>query len=340
MLFGEKLMQKKIILTGDRPSGKLHLGHFCGSLKNRIKLQDEYDQFIIVADVQALSANFGNPEQMRSNIVEIVLDYLAVGIDPEKTTIFLQSMIPEIAELTVFFMNLVTVARLERNPTVKEELRNKGLDSNTVGFFSHPISQAADITIFDANLVPVGQDQAPLLEQTCEIVDKFNRIYGQTLVRPEIMIPETGGRLPGIDGNAKMSKSLGNAIYLSDEPGVLKEKVMRMYTDPNHINVQDPGKIEGNVVFNFLDVFSPNKIMVEDLKAHYQQGGLGDVKVKTILFDTLEEIIAPIRQRRKVFEADKAQIFEILKIGTKKARTKAALTMERIKRAMGIDFFS
>ncbi len=333
-------MQKKIILTGDRPSGKLHLGHFCGSLKNRIKLQDEYDQFIIVADVQALSANFGNPEQMRSNIVEIVLDYLAVGIDPEKTTIFLQSMIPEIAELTVFFMNLVTVARLERNPTVKEELRNKGLDSNTVGFFSHPISQAADITIFDANLVPVGQDQAPLLEQTCEIVDKFNRIYGQTLVRPEIMIPETGGRLPGIDGNAKMSKSLGNAIYLSDEPGVLKEKVMRMYTDPNHINVQDPGKIEGNVVFNFLDVFSPNKIMVEDLKAHYQQGGLGDVKVKTILFDTLEEIIAPIRQRRKVFEADKAQIFEILKIGTKKARTKAALTMERIKRAMGIDFFS
>lgn len=332
-------MQKKIILTGDRPSGKLHLGHFCGSLKNRVKLQDEYDQFIIIADIQALSANFGNPVQINSNIVEITLDYLAVGIDPEKTTIFIQSMIPEIAELTVFFMNLVTVARLERNPTVKEEFKSKGLENNTVGFFAHPISQAADITIFDANLVPVGQDQLPLIEQTCEIVDKFNRIYGDTLVRPEALIPEVGSRLIGIDGNAKMSKSLGNAIYLSDEPEVLKEKVMKMYTDPAHINVQDPGKIEGNVVFNFLDVFGQNKLMVQDLKDHYARGGLGDVKVKNILFDVLEEIIAPIRQRRKHFESDKAQVIEILKRGTKKAQAQAAQTMSRIKKVLGIDFF-
>lgn len=332
-------MQKKIILTGDRPSGKLHLGHFSGSLKNRVKLQDEYDQFIIIADIQALSANFGNPVQINSNIIEITLDYLAVGIDPEKTTIFIQSMIPEIAELTVFFMNLVTVARLERNPTVKEEFKSKGLENNTVGFFAHPISQAADITIFDANLVPVGQDQLPLIEQTCEIVDRFNRIYGDTLIRPEALIPEVGSRLVGIDGNAKMSKSLGNAIYLSDEPEVLKEKVMKMYTDPSHINVQDPGKIEGNVVFNFLDIFAQNKVMVKDLKDHYAHGGLGDVKVKNILFDVLEEIISPIRQRRKLFEADKAQVVEILKNGTKKAKIHAAQTMERVKKALGIDFF-
>ncbi len=332
-------MQKKIILTGDRPSGKLHLGHFSGSLKNRVKLQDEYDQFIIIADIQALSANFGNPVQINSNIIEITLDYLAVGIDPEKTTIFIQSMIPEIAELTVFFMNLVTVARLERNPTVKEEFKSKGLENNTVGFFAHPISQAADITIFDANLVPVGQDQLPLIEQTCEIVDRFNRIYGDTLVRPEALIPEVGSRLVGIDGNAKMSKSLGNAIYLSDEPEVLKEKVMKMYTDPSHINVQDPGKIEGNVVFNFLDIFAQNKVMVKDLKDHYARGGLGDVKVKNILFDVLEEIISPIRQKRKLFEADKAQVVEILKNGTKKAKIHAAQTMDRVKKALGIDFF-
>lgn len=332
-------MQKKIILTGDRPSGKLHLGHFSGSLKNRVKLQDEYDQFIIIADIQALSANFGNPVQINSNIIEITLDYLAVGIDPEKTTIFIQSMIPEIAELTVFFMNLVTVARLERNPTVKEEFKSKGLENNTVGFFAHPISQAADITIFDANLVPVGQDQLPLIEQTCEIVDRFNRIYGDTLVRPEALIPEVGSRLVGIDGNAKMSKSLGNAIYLSDEPEVLKEKVMKMYTDPSHINVQDPGKIEGNVVFNFLDIFAQNKVMVKELKDHYARGGLGDVKVKNILFDVLEEIISPIRQKRKLFEADKAQVVEILKNGTKKAKIHAAQTMDRVKKALGIDFF-
>lgn len=332
-------MQKKIILTGDRPSGKLHLGHFSGSLKNRVKLQNEYDQFIIIADIQALSANFGNPVQINSNIIEITLDYLAVGIDPEKTTIFIQSMIPEIAELTVFFMNLVTVARLERNPTVKEEFKSKGLENNTVGFFAHPISQAADITIFDANLVPVGQDQLPLIEQTCEIVNRFNRIYGDTLVRPEALIPEVGSRLVGIDGNAKMSKSLGNAIYLSDEPEVLKEKVMKMYTDPSHINVQDPGKIEGNVVFNFLDIFAQNKVMVKDLKDHYARGGLGDVKVKNILFDVLEEIISPIRQKRKLFEADKAQVVEILKNGTKKAKIHAAQTMDRVKKALGIDFF-
>lgn len=333
-------MSKKIALTGDRPTGKLHLGHFCGSLQNRIKLQDEYDQFVMIADIQALTDNFQNPEKVSSNVLEVVLDYLAVGIDPEKTTIFVQSMIPEIAELTVLYMNLVTVARLERNPTVKEEIKNKGIEKTLpVGFFAYPISQAADITFVDADVVPVGNDQLPMIEQTCEIVDRFNHIYGQTLVRPRAIVPEKGARLPGIDGGAKMGKSLGNAIFLADEPDQLKEKVMKMYTDPDHIRVEDPGKVEGNVVFSFLDIFCQNKTMVADLKEHYQRGGLGDVKVKKVLLEVLEEFLAPIRERRKRFAADKAQVLEIIRQGTQKARQRGAQTMTRVRKSMGIDYF-
>ncbi len=333
-------MKKQIALTGDRPTGKLHLGHYCGSLKNRVKLQDEYDQYVMIADVQALTDNFENPENVNSNVMEVMLDYLAVGIDPSKTTIFIQSMIPQIAELTVLYMNLVTVARLERNPTVKEEIKSKGFGrSLPVGFLVYPVSQAADITFIKADVVPVGSDQIPMIEQTCEIVDKFNRIYGPVLVRPRAIVPEEGARLPGIDGFAKMSKSLNNAIYLSDEPDILKEKVMRMYTDPNHIKVEDPGKVEGNVVFAFLDVFCENKAMVQDLKEHYRRGGLGDVKVKQILLEVLEEFLRPIRERRKVFASDRAQVLQIIKDGTEKVLYKAEQTMVEVRRAIGINYF-
>lgn len=333
-------MTKKIALSGDRPTGKMHLGHLCGSFQNRVKMQDEYDLFVMVADIQALTDNFENPEKVSSHVLEAVLDYLAVGIDPEKTTIFVQSMIPEIAELTVLYMNLVSVARLERNPTVKDEIKNKGIEKTLpVGFFAYPISQAADITFADTDVVPVGQDQLPMIEQTCEIVDKFNRLYGDTLVRPKAVIPEEGARLPGIDGSAKMSKSMNNAIFFADEPDTLKEKVMRMYTDPDHIKVEDPGKIEGNTVFTFLDVFCQNKAMVQDLKDHYQRGGLGDVKVKKVLLEVLEELLQPIRERRKLFAADKAQVLEILKQGTARARDKGAQTMARVRKAMGINYF-
>lgn len=331
---------KKIILTGDRPTGPLHLGHFVGSLQNRVKLQHDYNQHIMIADVQALTDNFENPDKVRKNILEVAYDYLAVGIDPKISTIFIQSMIPEIADLTVFYLNLVTVARLERNPTVKDEIRQKGFGSNvTAGFLCYPVSQAADITVFNADLVPVGADQLPMIEQTVEIVRKFNNIYEPILVEPKAMVPETGGRLSGIDGQAKMSKSLSNAIYLSDSADDLKKKIMSMFTDPNHIRVEDPGTIEGNTVFAYLDVFDTDKDRVAELKAHYQRGGLGDVKVKKHLNDILQAILEPIRERRKTFVSDPAQVTQILQEGTQQARQKAARTMSKVRRAMKIDYF-
>lgn len=332
-------MIKKIALTGDRPTGKLHLGHFCGSLQNRIKLQDLYEQFVMIADVQALTDNFENPKKVSANVFEVALDYLAVGIDPAKTTIFIQSMIPQIAELTVLFMNLVTVARLERNPTVKEEIKSKGFErSLPLGFLAYPVSQTADITFIGAEFVPVGNDQLPMIEQTCEIVDRFNNIYGPTLVRPQAVVPEIGARLPGIDGN-KMSKSLNNAIYLSDEAVDIKEKVMRMYTDPEHLRVEDPGKVEGNVVFSFLDIFATDKNLVEQLKVDYQRGGLGDVKLKKMLIEILESFISPVRERRKQFASDPSEIFKIIQAGTTKTLARAEIIMQKVRAAIGINYF-
>lgn len=332
-------MVKKIALTGDRPTGKLHLGHFCGSLQNRIKFQDLYEQFVMIADVQALTDNFENPKKVSANVFEVALDYLAVGIDPAKTTIFIQSMIPQIAELTVLFMNLVTVARLERNPTVKEEIKSKGFErSLPLGFLAYPVSQTADITFIGAEFVPVGNDQLPMIEQTCEIVDRFNNIYGPTLVRPQAVVPEIGARLPGIDGN-KMSKSLNNAIYLSDEAVDIKEKVMRMYTDPEHLRVEDPGKVEGNVVFSFLDIFATDKNLVEQLKVDYQRGGLGDVKLKKMLIEILESFISPVRERRKQFASDPSEIFKIIQAGTTKTLARAEIIMQKVRAAIGINYF-
>ncbi len=293
----------------------------------------------MIADVQALTDNFENPAKVSNNVMEVMLDYLAVGIDPNKTTIFIQSMIPQIAELTVLFMNLVTVARLERNPTVKEEIKNKGLErSLPVGFLAYPVSQTADITFVAAEVVPVGNDQLPMIEQACEIVDRFNSIYGPTLVRPRAIIPEEGARLPGIDGN-KMSKSMNNAIYLSDEATEIKDKVMRMYTDPTHLRAQDPGKLAGNVVFAFLDVFCPDKPLVQRLQAHYQRGGLGDVKVKTLLIDLLEALIAPIRAKRKQFASEPAAVRKLLQQGTEKTLQRAETTMQKVRAAIGINYF-
>ncbi|MBT4594723.1 tryptophan--tRNA ligase [bacterium] len=331
---------KKRILTGDRPTGKLHLGHYVGSLQNRIKLQDEYDQFVLVADLQGLTDNFEHPEKIRDNILEVALDYLAVGIDPEKSTILIQSQIPEIAELAILLMNLVTVPRLIRNPTVKSEIKNKGFGEQIpVGFLVYPIHQVADITIFRASLVPVGADQAPMLEQSREVVRDFNRIYGNVLVEPEALIPKNASRLVGIDGKNKMSKSLGNAINLSDDEKTLKEKVMQMYTDPGHIKVEDPGKIEGNTVFTYLDLFDPDKAAVDELKTQYKKGGLGDVKVKMRLFEILNEFLKPIRERRAEFAKDPAQVMKILKTGTEKAREAAAETMVLVRKAMKLDHF-
>ena len=333
-------MNKKRILTGDRTSGPLHLGHYVGSLQNRVLLQDEYEQFVMLADVQAWTTHFESPEKVRESVFEVVLDYLAVGIDPAKTTIFVQSMIPEIAELTIFYLNLVTIARLERNPTVKDEIRQKGLGNNvTAGFLVYPVSQAADITVFKANLVPAGQDQAPMIEQACELVRKFNRVYGEILVEPQILVPKEGGRLVGIDGKAKMSKSLGNAIYLHDTADEITKKIMGMYTDPNHVRVEDPGQIEGNAVFTYLDVFDPNKAEVEELKAHYQRGGLGDVKLKKRLNEILQGVLAPIRERRLQFASDKAQVMNVIQQGTKRARATAAATMAEVRKVMKIDYF-
>lgn len=334
---------KKTILTGDRPTGKLHLGHYTGSLKNRVELQNSglYNMFVMIADQQALTDNAKDPQKIIDSVIEVTLDYLSIGLDPEKTNIFIQSQIPELAELTVYYLNLVTVARLNRNPTVKDEIKQKGFGESTpAGFFVYPVSQAADITAFKADLVPVGNDQKPMIEQTREVVRSFNNIYGEVLVEPEGMYPEgVEGRMPGIDGKAKMSKSLGNAIYLSDDAETVKKKVMSMYTDPNHIRVEDPGCVENNTVFTYLDAFYKDKEHLEELKAHYKRGGLGDVKLKRLLIDVLEEELAPIRARRKELENNKEYLYEVLRKGSEKARAVAAQTLKEAREAMGIEYF-
>ena len=344
----------KIILTGDRPTGRLHVGHYVGSLKERVKLQNsgEYDEiYIMIADAQALTDNAEHPEKVRQNIMNVALDYLACGIYPEKCHIFIQSMVPELTELTFYYMNLVTVSRVQRNPTVKAEIQQRNFEASIpVGFFCYPISQAADITAFRATTVPVGEDQMPMIEQCKEIVHKFNSVYGETLTEPEIVLPSNKSclRLPGIDGKAKMSKSLGNCIYLSDEEDVVKKKVMSMFTDPNHLRVEDPGKVEGNPVFIYLDAFCKDEYFEEfwpeyknldELKAHYQRGGLGDVKVKKFLNKVLQEELAPIRARRKEWEQKLPEVFEILKEGSRVAEAKAAETLKDVKAAMRINYF-
>jgi tryptophanyl-tRNA synthetase len=332
--------QKKVILTGDRPTGPLHIGHYVGSLRNRVLLQHEYQQYVMVADVQALASNAGDPSKVSGNVLQVAYDYIGIGLDPAISTIFIQSMIPEIADLTVFYLNLVTLSRLQRNPTVKEELKQKGFETSIpAGFLMHPVSQAADITAFKADLVPVGHDQLPLVEQTIEIVRDFNRIYGAVLVEPKALVPEVGGRLPGIDGSAKMSKSQNNAIYLCDSADEIQKKVMSMFTDPGHLRVSDPGKVEGNAVFTYLDVFDPNKAEVEELKAQYRRGGLGDVVLKKRLNGLLQELIAPIRQRREEAAKDPAAVMQMLKQGTEKARAVALKTLAAVKHAMKIDYF-
>jgi tryptophanyl-tRNA synthetase len=334
-----KMNKKKIILTGDRPTGKLHLGHYVGSLANRVKLQDEYRQFIIMADMQALTDNAETPEKVRDNIIEVALDYLAAGIDPEKSTIFIQSLIPEISELAMYFMNLVTLARAERNPTVKDEMRQKGFGSDVpVGFLAYPISQAADILAFKANLVPVGNDQEPMIEQTNEIVEKFNRIYAP--VFPEVKALISGApRLVGIDGKAKMSKSLGNTILISDSDDAIARKVMEMYTDPKHVRIQDPGTVEGNVVFAYLDIFDPEKKEIMKLKDEYRRGGLGDVVLKKRLTEVLRKLVRPMRERREKFAEDPGMIKKMLRDGTERARIVVRETLQEAKRAMKIDYF-
>ena len=344
----------KIILTGDRPTGRLHVGHYVGSLKERVRLQNSglYDEvYIMIADAQALTDNAEHPEKVRQNIIQVALDYLACGIDPEKATIFIQSMIPELTELTFYYMNLVTVSRVQRNPTVKAEIQQKKFESSIpVGFFCYPISQAADITAFRATTVPAGEDQMPMIEQCKEIVHKFNSVYGETLTEPEIVLPTNQAclRLPGIDGKAKMSKSLGNCIYLSDESDEIKKKVMSMFTDPNHLRVEDPGKVEGNPVFIYLDAFSkpehfaeylPDYQNLDELKAHYTRGGLGDVKVKKFLNNVLQEELAPIRERRKMWKQRIPDVYDILKAGTEVAEKKAAETLHDVRAAMQINYF-
>ena len=342
-----------IILTGDRPTGKLHLGHYIGSLKNRVVLQNEgnYDEmYLMIADSQALTDNFDNPKKVRDNIINVALDYLSVGIDPKKVNIFIQSQIPALTELSFYYMNLVTVSRLQRNPTVKNEIKEKSFEKSIpVGFFCYPISQAADITAFKANIIPVGNDQLPMLEQTNEIVSSFNRIYGETLVPCKAILNENkiAQRLPGLDGNAKMSKSLNNGIYLSDPSDVIYKKVMSMYTDPNHIKVEDPGKVEGNMVFTYLDVFSSDEQIskyseyrtLDEMKKAYEKGGLGDVKIKKVLYNVLEEILSPIREKRRYYEEHLDVVYSILKEGTTKANEKANKTLKEVKKAIMIDFF-
>ncbi|GAB2317838.1 tryptophan--tRNA ligase [Alkalibacterium sp. s-m-22] len=335
---------KRTILTGDRPTGKLHLGHYVGSLQNRVLLQEDEQNnvFVMVADQQALTDNAKNPEKVQQSIMEVALDYLAVGLDPEKTTIFIQSQIPQLPELTLYYLNLVTVARLHRNPTVKSEIQEKGFnESIPAGFFMYPVSQAADITAFKATHVPVGEDQKPMLEQTREVARDFNRTYGKdVLVEPDIILPPKGqGRLVGIDGKGKMSKSLNNGIYLSDSADTIQKKVMSMYTDPNHIRVEDPGQVEGNVVFTYLDVFDDDKEKVQELKDQYRAGGLGDVKIKRYLNDVLQAKLQPIRERREAFAEDKGAILDMLKAGSLKAKAVAAQTLDEVKDAMGINYF-
>lgn len=336
-------MKKKVILTGDRPTGKLHIGHYVGSLRERVKMQEsgEYDPFIMIADQQALTDNARDPEKIRRSLTEVALDYLAVGLDPAKSTLFVQSQIPALAELNLYYLNLVTVSRLERNPTVKAEIQQKNFNrSIPAGFFTYPVSQTADITAFKANLVPVGDDQEPMLEQAREIVRTFNSIYGEVLVEPEGVFPPKGqGRIPSLDGNAKMSKSLGNAIYLSDDEDTLKKKVMSMYTDPNHIHVEDPGQVEGNVVFTYLDIFDKDTAKVQELKDHYRHGGLGDVKIKRYLMEVLNAELAPIRQRRAEFAKDLPAVMDMLKSGSDRANQVAAQTLDEVKDAMGLNYF-
>lgn len=331
------------ILTGDRPTGQLHLGHYVGSLKKRVEMQadENNDMFIMIADVQALTDNAKNPEKVAKNVLEVALDYLAVGLDPKRSTLFIQSQIPQLAELMMYYMNLVTVSRVKRNPTVKSEIEQKKFgESIPTGFFVYPISQAADITAFKANLVPVGEDQKPMLEQTQEIVHTFNTTYQEVLVEPKAVLPPKGmGRLPGIDGNGKMSKSLNNGIYLADDADTIKKKVMSMYTDPNHIHVEDPGKVEGNMVFTYLDVFGTDKAYIQELKDHYRRGGLGDVKIKRYLIDVLEAELAPIRKRREMFANDPQNVMDMLKQGSQHAESIAAKTLDEVKRAMGIQYF-
>ena len=348
------MKQEKIVLTGDRPTGKLHIGHYVGSLRRRVELQNsgQFDKiFIFEADAQALTDNIDTPEKVRQNVIEVALDYLACGIDPAKSTIFIQSQIPELCELSFYFMDLVSVSRLQRNPTVKTEIQMRNFEASIpVGFFTYPISQAADITAFKATTVPVGEDQEPMLEQAREIVRRFNYIYGDTLVEPNILLPENAAclRLPGTDGKAKMSKSLGNCIYLSDSADEVEKKIRTMYTDPNHLKVSDPGQVEGNTVFTYLDAFSrsehfgrylPDYADLEELKAHYRRGGLGDVKVKKFLAAVMQEELEPIRQRRKEFEQDIPAVYEMLKKGCEAARAVAADTLSEVRKAMKINYF-
>ena len=344
----------KIILTGDRPTGRLHVGHYVGSLKRRVELQNsgEYEKVLImIADAQALTDNFENPEKVRQNIIEVALDYLSAGLDPTKSTLFIQSMVPELTEMTFYYMNLVTVSRLQRNPTVKSEIQMRNFEASIpVGFFCYPISQAADITAFKATTVPVGEDQLPMIEQTREIVRKFNSVYGETLVEPDVLLPDNKAclRLPGIDGMAKMSKSLGNCIYLADDPEDVRKKIMSIYTDPLHIQVSDPGHIEGNTVFTYLDAFCkpedfaefwPEYASLDEVKEHYQRGGLGDVKVKKFLNKVIQAELEPIRARRKEYEKDIPAVYEILKAGSERARELAAQTLDEMKKAMKINYF-
>jgi len=346
---------KKIILTGDRPTGRLHVGHYVGSLRRRVELQNsgEFEKiFIMIADAQALTDNIDNPEKVRQNIIEVALDYLSCGLDPKKSTLLVQSQISELCELTFYYMDLVTVSRLQRNPTVKAEIQMRNFETSIpVGFFTYPISQAADITAFKATTVPVGEDQLPMIEQTREIVRKFNTSYAEVLVEPDALLPtsEACKRLPGTDGKAKMSKSLGNCIYLSDTPDEVKTKIMSMYTDPTHIMVSDPGHLEGNTVFTYLDAFAtdehferylPDYKNLDELKAHYTRGGLGDMKVKKFLNNVIQETLEPIRARRHEFEADIPEVYNILKKGSEKAREVAAQTLSEVKAAMKIDYFS
>ena len=346
---------KNIILTGDRPTGRLHVGHYVGSLKERVSLQNsgEYDEvYIMVADAQALTDNADNPEKVRQNVMQVALDYLSCGIDPTKSNIFIQSMIPELAELTVYYMNLVTVSRVQRNPTVKAEIKQKNFETSLpLGFFCYPVSQASDITAFKATTVPAGEDQMPMIEQCCEIVRKFNEVYGETLVEPKIVLPTNKSclRLPGIDGKAKMSKSLGNCIYLSDTEEDTKKKVMSMFTDPTHLRREDPGHVEGNPVFTYLDAFCKDEFFAEylpdyknldELKAHYQRGGLGDMVVKKFLNNVIQTELRPIRERRNDWEKRLPDVYEILKQGTAKARETAAQTLSEVKHAMRIDYFT
>lgn len=337
------MAEKPVILTGDRPTGKLHIGHYVGSLKNRVEMQNtgKYTPFIMIADQQALTDNARDPEKIRKSLIEVALDYLAVGLDPAKSTIFVQSQIPALSELNLYYLNLVTVSRLERNPTVKAEIQQKNFErSIPAGFFTYPVSQAADITAFKASLVPVGDDQEPMLEQTREIVRSFNSIYGDVLVEPQGVFPPKGsGRIPGLDGNAKMSKSLGNAIYLSDDADTLRKKVMSMYTDPNHIHVEDPGQVGGNMVFTYLDIFDDDKEKVAELKAQYQHGGLGDVKIKRYLNEVLENVLGPIRQRREEFAKDIPAVYDMLKKGSEHANEVANQTLEEVRHAIGVDYF-